>query len=156
MFYDCSSLTSLDLSSFVTANGLKIGSMFGLCTNLETIYASELWNKNNIDAQNSYGVFEYCNSLKGGAGTVYNSSFTNYRYAQIDGGTSNPGYFTVKNANSVKMIERMKDGENAAVYSLSGQRLTAPQKGINIIDAKKVIIKYNRLRKSGSPLIHFV
>ena len=37
----------------------------------------------------------------------------------------------------------IKDGteKDAPIYSLSGQRLTAPQKGINIIGGKKVIIK---------------
>ena len=37
----------------------------------------------------------------------------------------------------------VKDGieKDAPIYSLSGQRLTAPQKGINIIGGKKVIIK---------------
>ena len=30
---------------------------------------------------------------------------------------------------------------DSTVYSLSGQRLTAPKKGINIIDGKKVVVK---------------
>ena len=34
--------------------------------------------------------------------------------------------------------ENYNDGQ---VYNLGGQRLTAPQKGINIINGKKVIIK---------------
>ncbi len=29
----------------------------------------------------------------------------------------------------------------APVYNLRGQRLTAPQKGINIVGAKKVVVK---------------
>ncbi len=27
------------------------------------------------------------------------------------------------------------------IYSLSGQRLSAPQKGVNVIDGKKVVVK---------------
>lgn len=33
------------------------------------------------------------------------------------------------------------DAKNAPIYNLSGQRLTAPKKGINIINGKKVIVK---------------
>ena len=33
------------------------------------------------------------------------------------------------------------DSEDAPVYTLSGQRLAAPQKGINIVGGKKVIIR---------------
>ena len=31
--------------------------------------------------------------------------------------------------------------ENVPIYNLSGQRLSTPKKGINIIDGKKVIVK---------------
>ncbi|MCR4958379.1 MAG: hypothetical protein K6B13_07225, partial [Prevotella sp.] len=30
---------------------------------------------------------------------------------------------------------------NAPVFSLSGQRLTAPRKGVNIVDGRKVVVK---------------
>ena len=40
-------------------------------------------------------------------------------------------------------IERsMTNGQaTSAIYNLSGQRLTAPRKGINIINGKKVLVK---------------
>ncbi|UKI57957.1 MAG: hypothetical protein L6V81_00295 [Clostridium sp.] len=38
--------------------------------------------------------FYNCTNLVGGAGTKYNSSHVDKAYAHIDGGTSNPGYFT--------------------------------------------------------------
>ena len=45
-------------------------------------------------------MFNSCNAkitnLVGGAGTTYNSSKIDKTYARIDGGTSNPGYFTLK------------------------------------------------------------
>ena len=31
--------------------------------------------------------------------------------------------------------------KNAPIYNLSGQKLTAPRKGINIIDGRKVVVK---------------
>lgn len=33
------------------------------------------------------------------------------------------------------------DGKNAAVYSLSGQKLSKPKKGINIVNGRKVVVK---------------
>ena len=42
-------------------------------------------------------MFFNCTSLVGGQGTTYNSSNpTDKTYAHIDGGTSNPGYFSEK------------------------------------------------------------
>ena len=44
-------------------------------------------------------MFENCTSLVGGKGTTWNASNPiDKTYAHIDGGTSNPGYFTDKNA----------------------------------------------------------
>ena len=48
----------------------------------------------------SSDMFTGCTSLVGGQGTAYNSSNPKDKtYAHIDGGTSNPGYFTDKNAS---------------------------------------------------------
>ena len=33
------------------------------------------------------------------------------------------------------------DNEEAAIYNLAGQRLSKPQRGLNIIGGKKVLIK---------------
>ena len=43
-------------------------------------------------------MFNNCTSLVGGQGTTYDDSHIDKTYAHIDGGTSNPGYFTDKNA----------------------------------------------------------
>ena len=43
-------------------------------------------------------MFTGCTSLVGGQGTAYSPSHVNSDYAHIDGGTSNPGYFTAKSA----------------------------------------------------------
>lgn len=42
-------------------------------------------------------MFSNTTNLVGGAGTVYDSTKTDKTYARIDGGTSSPGYFTLKN-----------------------------------------------------------
>ena len=94
MFSGCSSITSLDVSSFDTSNVIDISWMFYYCSELTTIYVYDLWNTSSVT--NSYNMF--CNSpkLKGGAGTTYNHSYTDIRYAIVDGGTDNPGYLTFK------------------------------------------------------------
>ena len=94
MFENCSKLTSLDLSSFNTANVESMGYMFGNCTKLKTVYASSLFTTNAVSWSDS--MFYNCTSLVGGAGTKYNASHIDKTYARIDGGTSNPGYFTAK------------------------------------------------------------
>ena len=95
MFRGCSSLTVLDLSSFNTANVIAMGGMFMGCSNLRTIYAGSGWSTAAVEA--SAGMFSNCTSLVGGQGTAYNSSNPKDKtYAHIDGGPSNPGYFTEK------------------------------------------------------------
>jgi len=66
--------------------------MFSSVTNLKTIYVSDKFNTGNVT--NSSGMFTGSTNLVGGKGTKYNSSYVDKTYARIDGGTSNPGYFT--------------------------------------------------------------
>ena len=122
MFYKCSSLTSLDVTHFDTQNVKNLKSMFQLCSQLKTIdlsnfntdnvtnmnfmfahaaglntiYVGDKWSTKSVAS--STDMFYNCTSLVGGKGTVYDASHTDYTYAHIDGGTSNPGYFTDKNA----------------------------------------------------------
>ena len=97
MFGNCSNLTSLDLSSFNTAKVTSMGYMFYGCSNLKTIYAGSGWTTNAVTY--SPYMFRNCTSLVGGKGTTYNSSYVDAGYAHIDGGPSNPGYFTDINAS---------------------------------------------------------
>ena len=94
MFLYCRSLTSLDLSNFNTANVIKMQSMFEGCYSITTIFGGN-WNKDAYTDGRS--MFKDCLKLVGGAGTVYNSENANDNtYAHIDGGSTNPGYFTEK------------------------------------------------------------
>lgn len=63
---------------------------------LTTIYAG--WELDFTEAARAGAMFRACVDLVGGAGTTYNSSNTGSAYAHPDEGTSNPGYFTDKNA----------------------------------------------------------
>ena len=96
VFGNCSLLTSLDLSNFNTSNVTRIQGMFDKDSLLTSIYVGSEWSIENVTEGNN--VFRDCISLVGGAGTVYDANHTDYTYAHIDGGTSNPGYFTDKNA----------------------------------------------------------
>ena len=92
MFSGCSSLTTLDLSSFNTSLVDDMSNMFYECRNLQTICVGSGWNVDGV--MSSGGMFMRCTSLVGGQGTVYNYTHADKTYAHIDGGTSNPGYFS--------------------------------------------------------------
>ena len=96
MFSGCFALTSLDVSGFDTSNVTNMHSMFGYCQTLTTIYASLAFAVAQVTDSGSMFLFMSTN-LVGGAGTVWSSSNpTDKTYAHIDGGISNPGYFTAK------------------------------------------------------------
>ena len=102
MFNNCYALTTLDLSSFDTSKVEDISDMFSGCRDLVTIYGNN-WNTSSVVVETSelFGeigkdIFNECSSLIGGNGTTYDSNHIDYSYARIDGGTSNPGYFTSK------------------------------------------------------------
>ena len=88
----CYYLSNLDLSSFNTSNVTNMECMFLGCHRLKTVKVSSAWNTAAV--ANSNGMFYNCVSIVGGAGTTYNSNHTDVAYAHIDGGPSNPGYFT--------------------------------------------------------------
>ena len=85
-------LTVIDLSNFNTSKVTEMVGMFDGSKNLITIYVSDKFNTNKVTLSNK--MFNGCTKLVGGSGTKYNSSKIDKTYAHIDGGTSNPGYFT--------------------------------------------------------------
>lgn len=96
MFFGCSGLTSLDLSNYNTANVTSMEDMFYCCSELTTIYAGSGWSTEAVTE--SGDMFYGCTNLVGGKGTTYDADHIDKAYAHIDGGTSNPGYLTDKNA----------------------------------------------------------
>ena len=94
MFRNCTSLTELDLSSFNTGNVTQMREMFLNCGNLKTIWVGSGFDTAKVPNGKDKDMFTGCTSLVGGNGTTYDSSYTGKTYARIDGGTSNPGYFT--------------------------------------------------------------
>ena len=110
MFQTCPALTSLDLSSFDTSAVTDMGFMFSECSALEKIYATNQFVTTNVESDFASNLcFAYCTSLKGGAGTTYDSSRESADYARIDGGTDAPGYFTLKPIGSKSKPDAVGD-----------------------------------------------
>jgi len=94
MFSGCSSLTSLDLTSFDMRNVVSASGMFANCTNLQTIYVdSEKWNLSNMESSDYmfYGAI----NLTGSNGTKFDSNYIDKTYARIDT-KEEPGYLSSK------------------------------------------------------------
>ena len=90
--FDSSQATTLDLSTFNTSKVTNMSYMFNGSTSLNTIYVSDKFVTTAVTSSTS--MFGNMPKLVGGNGTKYNSSYVDKTYAHIDGGTSNPGYFT--------------------------------------------------------------
>ena len=99
LFYKCHSLPTIDLSSFNTAKVTNMSWMFFGCYDVTTIYVDSYWTTSAVTE--SEDMFMNCSKLIGGKGTTFTYDHTDASYAHIDGGTSNPGYFTYKNASVV-------------------------------------------------------
>ena len=117
MFSGCSSLTTLDLSNFDTSTGQLTDTsyLFEGCSSLTTIIASSLFSFNKVS--NSEQMFNGCTSLKGGAGTLFDSKNpVDATFAKIDGGDKNPGYFTnYKDTEFVLIDGTMEGNKNSPI-----------------------------------------
>ncbi len=81
----------LDIRNFDTRNVTSMESMFYNSKNLKTIIVGSNFNMDSVEDACS-SMFFGASGLVGGAGTTFN--IRTKEYAHIDGGTSNPGYFT--------------------------------------------------------------
>ena len=105
-------LTTLDLTSFNTSKVTNMYYMFTGNYGLKTIYVGENWNTDAVTSADY--MFGSDNNLVGGKGTRCNGNWwwgldDNIRYAHIDEGTSNPGYFTrISDVAAVEVAELPK------------------------------------------------
>lgn len=125
MFESCKQLKVLDLRSFETPVLKNASLMFSRCIELTTILVSDKFVTSSVT--NSTEMFTMNQYLVGGKGTKF-SIGTNYAadYAHIDGGESNPGFFTV---DVIFMPETNFDGSEGITGSeifISGRNLTIP------------------------------
>ena len=105
MFWGCSDLTTLDLSGFKTENVLYMIGLFSGCSCLKTIYVGDGWSTAKVT--DGKDMFKDCTSLVGGAGTTFDATYTDNTYARIDGGASNPGYFTEKSTTDQEDVDEI-------------------------------------------------
>ena len=138
-------MTSLDLSSFNTAKVSTMVNMFYGCNSLRTIYVGDGWSTAAVT--NSNNMFAVCTNLVGGKGTTYDSNHVDKAYAHIDGGSSNPGYFTYKKPSGIATDLHQVSSDKSQVqskewYTLDGRKLNGKPaaKGIYIQNGQKTVL----------------
>ena len=95
MFSEMPNIVTLDISSFDTSKVTEMHGIFRDSPKLKTIYASNKFITDSLHFDHG-SLFSNNTALVGGAGTVYNKNKNGISYARIDGGETNPGYFTAK------------------------------------------------------------
>ena len=135
MFSYCSNLISLDLSNFDTSSVTRMNSMFLSCFNLTSILVSNLWTTSQVTSASN--MFYSCNSLSGGKGTQFDSSYVDQTYARIDGGSSAPGYLT--DINETEMYARYNSTNKTLVIYRDGLNKYTNNQVINTITYMKGI-----------------
>ena len=98
MFRGCSSLQSLDLSSFNTASVNDMSNMFSSCSNLENIYVGDGWSTKAVT--NGNFMFSNCLKLPG-----YDGNKISYEMAKL---TTDGGY--LKKSEPVEMTWNESEG----------------------------------------------
>ena len=94
MFEGCTSLTTVDISNFDTTNLYEAVNMFKNCSNLHTIYNNcpKFGGGPNSHSSNyNYPMFEGCVNLVGGSGFAYSPNCVTISYAN----PGKNGYFTM-------------------------------------------------------------
>ena len=118
MFYDCSSLTDLDLSNFNTSNVTSMSDMFYNCSKLTNL---DVTNFNTSKVTTMGSMFYYCSKLtdiKFGEGWGKNTSALT-----LD--LSTCGVFTTETFNSMlNMYDRAANGLSAMTIKLSSSKTT--------------------------------
>ena len=116
MFYNCSSLTSLDVTHFNTANVTNMSFMFASCGALTTIYVSDKFVTDKVTKGSN--MFNNCKNLKGFISSKTGHTCANYK----------TGYFT-------KLVGKNGDEKIGA----AGETLTADNL---VIDDDKDFVAY--------------
>ena len=132
-FYGCSGLTSLTLPSGVTSIG---NDAFYGCSGLTSIY---VYPENLPELES--GIFSGCNAQNC---TVYvpKGTYDDYKASEF-------GYFeniVEFDATDIDKVTTSTDAKEVSRYSVNGQRLSAPAKGLNIVkysdgSVKKVVVQ---------------
>ena len=126
-FMDCKSLTEVTLSSSINTIGQH---SFGECTNLQKV-TSNIFDPFELDYLTFYPKVPVLYVPKG-----RKAAYEAAGWAQ---------YFSKIIEMDEDGIDEMDNGQwtmdNVVIYNLSGQRLSKPQRGVNIINGKKIVVK---------------
>ena len=96
MFMGCNALQAVDLTSFDVSKVTTMQGMFGSCRELTTICCNTDW-RTSPALTNSYLMFSGCKKIVGDKGTTFiDDNNKDATYAHPDGGTSDPGYFSLR------------------------------------------------------------
>ena len=156
MFFGCSSLTTLDLSSFDTSSVTHMERMFYGCSSLTTIYCGDDWNTDKVTSSSE--TFRNYTNLVGGAGTAYNSNYTDKTYAHVDGGPNNPGYLTLKvtdvsQIDNVIYVKEMEKRNGQQVTLSLMMKNTVPIRGFQFdlyLPEGAMVVKSDKGRIQGA------
>ena len=145
-FYDCSNLANVTLSSNITSIG---SSAFQDCSSLKNLTISkEVTSIKDIALNNSYNWLElesvyvawenpieagsFFNRIKISNCTLYVPQGTKEAYANADV-WKDFGNIIEYDATGIDKVTNRSDVKEISRYSLNGQRVTSPTKGVNIV-----------------------
>lgn len=144
MFADCSSLESMDLTTLTIPKNANVSNMFKNCRSLMNII-----NQNIFPTQIVDGTFISLPTRGICVVDVPMDCFEDYETAEgwrhlfINDDSDDDYDDTASSALQSTSIINVTANEEAgsSIFSFGGERLSAPAKGLNIIDGKKVMVK---------------
>ena len=137
-FYGCTNLTKITISNSVTEIGYRT---FAGCSNLETIYSLNL-QPPTYDIFHDPAFEQTCYSsavlyVPIGSLNAYQTTIPWSNFGNIQ------EFDPVTGIDNTKM-EVEAENEETTIYDLQGRRLSRSQRGINIINGKKVLVTSNK------------
>ena len=139
MFADCTSLSFMDVSTLAVGKNAKVSNMFKNCKSLMNITNQNIFPNEIEDATFiSLPTRGVCNvDLPLDSAVDYHTAI-GWRYLFITAEEEMKA-----NGSSLTAINSITEADSSkeAVFSFAGERLSAPVKGLNIIDGKKVMVK---------------
>jgi hypothetical protein len=134
-FWGCAGLTSINIPSSVTSLGEYA---FYNCTGLTSI-TSEITEPFAVRLKAFQYWDDYNETDKPLTATLYVPFGTKAKYEATKGWSL---FANIVELEDLGMTLVSKDGKKAtAIFTLSGQKLSAPRKGLNIVGDKKVMMK---------------
>ena len=157
-FLNCKSLTSINIPNSVTAIG---DGVFENCSNLSSVIignsVTSIGEQTFRLCKSLANVYSYAEQVPESSSPHFTFSGSNYKHATLHvPAESVSAYQAVEPWNSfmeivaltgsdpkptgIKTITNKKE-ERHYIYNLQGQRLSSLQKGLNIVDGRKIIVK---------------